>query len=299
MVLSYEETPLSDWFKTNRITITLAVLVIFGGNAYLEYWPRMQAQNNAESWSLYQTISSEVDVTTNLSEKLAQAEQDPLTYQWFVYTTTRLALQSKNAEAQSILKTRLEKLANSDDAQNWVASSNGETRPIANILLDAINGTGIDTPRFDNPTPTGPTYVVSLMLDDTTSYDITISTFSESMATVNHFVANIDGLVGSEITNFNNISLTIENGLEEDAAAIEIERTRLFHAEGVLCTVATSESDGSQKANTLQIMLKDNFFADGQSTVFGVVTSGLDELKEALAGLGNDQTLTVSAVTEA
>ncbi len=46
-------------------------------------------------------------------------------------------------------------------------------------------------------------------------------------------------------------------------------------------------------------MLKDNFFADGQSTVFGVVTSGLDELKEALAGLGNDQTLTVSAVTEA
>ena len=48
-----------------------------------------------------------------------------------------------------------------------------------------------------------------------------------------------------------------------------------------------------------QIMLEDNFYADGQSSVFGVVTSGLEEIKEAVAGLDGDQKLTVTAVAKA
>jgi hypothetical protein len=46
-------------------------------------------------------------------------------------------------------------------------------------------------------------------------------------------------------------------------------------------------------------MLEDNFYADGQSSVFGAIISGLDEVKEAVAGLTSGQKLTVTAITKA
>ena len=297
MVLSFEDTPLSDWFSKNRVSLTLSIVIVFGGIYALEQWPSWQAGKQAESWALYQTVSGDVNLDENLGEKLAQAEQDQLTYPWFVYTTTRLALQAKNTGALSILRSHLEKIAASEEGRAWVAENNGETRPIADILLDSINGRGANTLDFDNPTPNGDTYTITLSDSEGNSYDIIASMFSESPLSAEHFAANADGLVGAEITNFNNVSLTAENGLEEEAT-VEIERVRLFHSAGVLCTVPGENRDGSQKANVIQIMLEDNFYADGQSSVFGAITRGLDEVKGAVAGLAGGQTLTITAVAK-
>ena len=297
MVLSFEDTPLSDWFSKNRVSLTLSIVIVFGGIYALEQWPSWQAGKQAESWALYQTVSGDVNLDENLGEKLAQAEQDQLTYPWFVYTTTRLALQAKNTGALSILRSHLEKIAASEEGRAWVAENNGETRPIADILLDSINGHGANTLDFDNPTPNGDTYTITLSDSEGNSYDIIASMFSESPLSAEHFAANADGLVGAEITNFNNVSLTAENGLEEEAT-VEIERARLFHSAGVLCTVPGENRDGSQKANVIQIMLEDNFYADGQSSVFGVITRGLDEVKGAVAELAGGQTLTITAVAK-
>ncbi len=297
MVLSFEDTPLSDWFAKNRVTLTLFIVVVFGGIYALELWPSLQADKMAKSWALYQTVSGDVNLDENLGEKLAQAEQDQLTYPWFVYTTTRLALQAKNTGALSILRSHLEKIAASEEGRAWVAENNGKTRPIADILLDSINGRGANTLDFDNPTPNGDTYTITLSDSEGNSYDIIASMFSESPLSAEHFAANADGLVGAEITNFNNVSLTAENGLEEEAT-VEIERARLFHSAGVLCTVPGEDRDGSQKANVIQIMLEDNFYADGQSSVFGVITRGLDEVKGAVAELAGGQTLTITAVAK-
>ena len=299
MVLSFEDTPLSDWFAKNRVNLTLSIVVIFGGIYVLEQWPTWQAGKQAESWALYQTISGDVNLDENLGEKLAQAEQDQLTYPWFVYTTTRLALQAKNTDALNVLKSHLEKIAASEEGKTWVANNSGQTRPIADILLDSINGSGANTLSFDNPTPSGDTYIITISDSNGNSYDITTSMFSEAPLSAEHFAANADGLVGAEMTNFNNISLTVENGLAEEEATVDIERARLFHSAGVLCTVPGEDRDGSQKANIIQIMLEDNFYADGQSSVFGAITSGLDEVKEAVAGLTSGQKLTVTAVTKA
>ena len=297
MVLSFEDTPLSDWFSKNRVSLTLSIVIVFGGIYALEQWPSWQAGKQAESWALYQTVSGDVNLDENLGEKLAQAEQDQLTYPWFVYTTTRLALQAKNTGALSILRSHLEKIAASEEGRAWVAENNGKTRPIADILLDSINGHGANTLDFDNPTPNGDTYTITLSDSEGNSYDIIASMFSESPLSAEHFAANADGLVGAEITNFNNVSLTAENGLEEEAT-VEIERARLFHSAGVLCTVPGEDRDGSQKANVIQIMLEDNFYADGQSSVFGVITRGLDEVKGAVAELAGGQTLTITAVAK-
>ena len=297
MVLSFEDTPLSDWFSKNRVSLTLSIVIVFGGIYALEQWPSWQAGKQAESWALYQTVSGDVNLDENLGEKLAQAEQDQLTYPWFVYTTTRLALQAKNTGALSILRSHLEKIAASEEGRAWVAENNGETRPIADILLDSINGRGANTLDFDNPTPNGDTYTITLSDSEGNSYDIIASMFSESPLSAEHFAANADGLVGAEITNFNNVSLTAENGLEEEAT-VEIERARLFHSAGVLCTVPGEDRDGSQKANVIQIMLEDNFYADGQSSVFGAITRGLDEVKGAVAELAGGQTLTITAVAK-
>ena len=297
MVLSFEDTPLSDWFSKNRVSLTLSIVIVFGGIYALEQWPSWQAGKQAESWALYQTVSGDVNLDENLGEKLAQAEQDQLTYPWFVYTTTRLALQAKNTGALSMLRSHLEKIAASEEGRAWVAENNGKTRPIADILLDSINGRGANTLDFDNPTPNGDTYTITLSDSEGNSYDIIASMFSESPLSAKHFAANADGLVGAEITNFNNVSLTAENGLEEEAT-VEIERVRLFHSAGVLCTVPGENRDGSQKANVIQIMLEDNFYADGQSSVFGAITRGLDEVKGAVAGLAGGQTLTITAVAK-
>ena len=297
MVLSFEDTPLSDWFSKNRVSLTLSIVIVFGGIYALEQWPSWQAGKQAESWALYQTVSGDVNLDENLGEKLAQAEQDQLTYPWFVYTTTRLALQAKNTGALSILRSHLEKIAASEEGRAWVAENNGKTRPIADILLDSINGRGANTLDFDNPTPNGDTYTITLSDSEGNSYDIIASMFSESPLSAEHFAANADGLVGAEITNFNNVSLTAENGLEEEAT-VEIERARLFHSAGVLCTVPGEDRDGSQKANVIQIMLEDNFYADGQSSVFGAITRGLDEVKGAVAELAGGQTLTITAVAK-
>ena len=299
MVLSFEDTPLSDWFNKNRVSLTLFIVVVFGGIYALEQWPSWQAGKQAESWALYQTISGDVNIDENLGEKLAQAEQDQLTYQWFVYTTTRLALQAKNTDALNMLKSHLEKIAASAEGKTWVANNNGQTRPISEILLDAINGSDADSLIFKNPAPSGDSYTITISDSNENSYSVTVSMFSESPVSSENFAANIGGMVGEEINNFNNISLTVENGLSEDTATIAIDRSRLFHSAGVLCTVAGEDRDGSQKANTIQIMLKDNFYADGQSSVFGVVTSGLEEIKEAVAGLDGEQKLTVTAVAKA
>jgi hypothetical protein len=299
MVLSFEDTPLSDWFNKNRVNLTLFIVVVFGGIYALEQWPSWQAGKQAESWALYQTISGDVDIDENLGEKLAQAEQDQLTYQWFVYTTTRLALRAENTAALNMLKSHLEKIAASAEGKTWVANNNGQTRPIAEILLDAINGSSASSLIFENPTPSGNSYAITISDSNEKSYSITVSMFSEAPVSSENFAANIDGMVGSEITNFNNISLTVENGLSEDAPTIAIDRARLFHSAGVLCTIAGEDRDGSQKANTVQIMLEDNFYADGRSSVFGVVTSGLAEIKEAIAGLDDEQKLTVTAVIKA
>ncbi|MAU93499.1 MAG: hypothetical protein CMJ93_04755 [Planctomycetes bacterium] len=298
MVLSFEDTPLSDWFAKNRVTLTLFIVVVFGGIYALEQWPSWQADKMAKSWALYQTVSGDVNLDENLGEKLAQAEQDQLTYPWFVYTTTRLALQAKNTDALNMLKLHLEKIAASEEGKAWVADNNGQTRPIADILLDSINGREANTLDFDNPAPGGDTYIITLSDSNENSYEIVASMFSESPLSAEHFAANADGLVGAEITNFNNISLTAENGLGE-AATVEIERARLFHSAGVLCTVPGEDRDGSQKANVIQILLEDNFYADGQSSVFGAITSGLNEIKVAAAELASGQVLTITAVTKA
>jgi len=298
MVLSFEDTPLSDWFAKNRVGLTLSIVVVFGGIYALEQWPRWQADKQAESWALYQTVSGDVNLDENLGEKLAQAEQDRLTYPWFVYATTRLALQAKNADALDMLKSHLEKISASEAGKAWVADNNGQTRPIADILLDSINGRGTNTLDFDNPAPSGDAYKITLSDSEGNSYDIIASMFSESPLSAEHFATNADGLIGAEITNFNNISLTAENGLGEEAT-VEIERSRLFHSAGVLCTVPTEDRDGSQKANVIQILLEDNFYADGQSSVFGTITSGLDEIKGAVAGLAEGQALTITAVAKA
>jgi len=298
MVLSFEDTPLSDWFAKNRVKIILSIVVVFGGMFVRQQWPVWQYEKQAASWALYQTISGDVNIDENLGEKLAQAEQDQLTYPWFVYTTTRLALQAKNTDALNMLKSHLEKIAASEEGKTWVANNNGQTRPIADILLDSINGSGTNTLNFDNPTPGGDTYTITVSDSDGNSYDIIASMFSEAPASSEHFAANAAGLVGAEITNFNNISLTVENGLAEDTS-VDIERARLFHSAGVLCTAPGKDRDGSQKANVIQIMLEDNFYADGQSSVFGAITSGLDGIKEAVAGLASGQKLTVTAVTKA
>ncbi|MDP6963001.1 MAG: hypothetical protein QGF46_02425 [Planctomycetota bacterium] len=296
MVLSFEDTPLFDWFKKNRISIIVMLAIIFGGNAYFYYAPGLERQSNADAWALYQSMSSSIDLDENLNAQLAQAELQQTTYPWFVYAATRMALQENNGEALESLKPRLKKLSESGGAASWVANSDAGNKPIAEILYEAALAAGSGGMQFTNPEPAGSKFKVTVSDPSGTTYDFEMTAFNDSNPSTQHFIENIDGMVGESITNFSGVSLTINNGFDAEGQALEIERDRLFHAKGVICTTPTDDRDGTQKPDVIQILLIDNFFADGQSNVIAAITSNLEQLEAAVAGLAEGDSLTVSAI---
>ena len=281
MVLSFEDSPIFDWYKKNRVFILFLIVVVFGGNAYLYFAPSMTKGKNAEEWTRFTTRSAEINLEENFAAQIAAAREDQNTFQWFLYSATRAALQSNNQTALSILKNELLSLEGSSDKWKGI-DGDGQAYPIKTLLIEAINGQ-TNLPKFTNPEPKGNSYLISVSSDKKETYEIYFTLYSEDGQTAMWLEDGIGGLEGQEIENFNNRSITIK-GLAPPAGELKVEReNRLFHESGVLTTLPTGESDGSQKQDVLQILLEDNYMADGISTVIGKITGGLEELKVALA----------------
>ena len=107
MVLSFEDSPIFDWYKKNRIFILFLIIIVFGGNAYLYFAPGMAKENNAKEWTRFQTRTAEIDLKENFAAQISAAKDDAITFPWFLYTATRAALQSNNETALGLLKNEL------------------------------------------------------------------------------------------------------------------------------------------------------------------------------------------------
>ena len=60
-------------------------------------------------------------------------------------------------------------------------------------------------------------------------------------------------------------------------------RPGLYHLAGALSTTSVPGEPGSQLGDSVMVFLQDSFGYDGTTTVFGMLTAGLDQIQDALS----------------
>ncbi|MCP4091958.1 MAG: peptidylprolyl isomerase [Planctomycetes bacterium] len=296
--MEFEDTPLFDWLKKNRIFLLVLLVGIIGIAAYERFGPALRDKAQIESWTLFQTVTSGLDLDENLASSLNLARENGRIYPWVVFGATKAALLQRNAAALETLKPELTTLASDGDA--WQVSSPSGAVSIASFLLERVNEleTG-GSKEFANPAPTGAS--VRLVVTDSleTTYGLTIGTFEDAApASTELFLSAVEAgtFNGVTIETFGGRTLKVP-GLDAESGAPLEREFGYFHLAGSVGMIQKPASPGEHEADGIQIMLEDNTFADGTSTVFGDITEGLEDLKAAIQSAEADTTFTVTSAT--
>lgn len=300
MVLTFEDTPLFDWLKKNKIFLFVLVLIIVGTQGYRYFAPALKLKKQNESWMLYDTIIVDLnsDFEGNLSTSLAQAKDYPLIYPAVVFTATRVALQQENSEAMPTLKSALEDLQ--DSAGQWkTISQTGDATTIAGELLARVQEyQDSGATQWSNPEPQGAKVKLTVSSSSGNTYDVVAGLYEgRAPAACAAFLAAVENeqLNGHEITAFG--STLAFRGYNPDAEEdLPLERSfGLFHLAGSLSTSMKPGEPGMQVADSVVVYLQDSTSIDGGSSVFGSLIEGLEPLQEALASPQADVTYTISS----
>lgn len=296
--MEFEDTPLFDWIKKNRAFLLVLLIAILAIAAYERFGPALRDKAQTQSWTLFQTVTAGLDIDENLASSLELARPDERIYPWVVFGATKAALLQRNANALEILKPELTALSTSNGA--WQISSTNGAVTIASFLLERVKemeaGGGKD---FTNPTPPGSR--VQLVVTDSleTPYELTVGTF-EGAAPVSTelFLSAVEAgtFDGVAIETFGGRTLKIP-GLDADNGPPLERDFGYFHLAGSLSMIQKQGSPGEQEADAIQLLLEDNTFADGTSTVFAAILEGLDDFKAAVQAADPETTFTLTSAT--
>lgn len=304
MVLSFEDTPLFDWLKKNRLFLLGLTILIVGLQGYRYYAPSLKYSKQANAWTLFDVLVQDMslDFDANLSPSILQAEEYPTIFPWLVFTATNTALATGNEDALGTLKPLLEDLASDKDAGRWVAlPESGEVTPIAALLLSRVSDFHTKGPMvWENPEPSGSRVRMVVTSSSGDSYSVSVGLYEESAPAASAaFLEAVESgaLVGVEVSAFGG-SLSFRDYAPEAEESLPLERKHgLYHLAGTFSTTAAPGEPGKQKADSVVVYLQDNFGADGSSTVFGSITNGLEELQAAFSVPGIETTFAITEVT--
>ena len=296
--MEFEDTPLFDWLKKNRIFLLVLLIGIMAIAAYERFGPTLRDNAQIQSWTLFQTITSGLDPDENLAASLEQARADDRIYPWVVFGATKAALLQRNTTALETLKPELTSLASGEDG--WKLSTPSGAVTIASFLLERTNEMQAGgSKEFANPEPTGAAVKVVVTDSLETTYELTIGTF-EGAAPISSelFLSAVEAgtFNGVTIETFAGRSLKVPGLGAESGPPLERE-FGYFHFAGSLSMIPKSGSPGEQEADAIQILLEDNTFSDGTSTVFAAITEGLESFKTAVQAAEADTTFTVTSAT--
>ncbi len=297
--MEFEDTPLFDWLKKNRIFLLVLLVVIFGFAAKERFGPAIQEGALTESWTLFQTITAELDIEENLASSLQLARDDDRIFPWIVFGATKVAILSRDMNALQILRPELEGLTSGDASELKVSTAEGSVS-IASYLLERVSeietGGSMD---FTNPKPDG-TLVKFVVTDSLeTTYEFTVGAFEgASPASSELFLSAVEAgsFNGQGLESFSGRTLKLPGLGAESSPPLERD-FGYYHLAGSLAMIQIPGKEGEQEADAIQIFLEDNTFADGQSSVFGVFTEGFDDLKTAIVGADPEVSFTVSSAT--
>jgi hypothetical protein len=297
--MEFEDTPLFDWLKKNRLFLLVLLVGILAIAANERFGPAIRNSAIAKSWDLFQTVTADLNLDENLSSSLQLARDDERIFPWFVFGATKAALLQRNMNALQILRPELEGLQSGDAANLKIASPAG-AMSIASFLLERVDEMEAgNTKTFTNPEPTGAAvkFVVTDSLE--TTYEFTVGTYEDAApgATELFLTAVEAGTFNTmPLTGFGGRTLKLEGLGAESSPPLERD-FGYFHLAGALSTIQKPGEPGEQETDAIQILLEDNTFADGQATVFATITSGMDELKTAITSSDPEVTFTVTSAT--
>lgn len=297
--MEFEDTPLFDWLKKNRLFLLVLLVGILALAANERFGPAIRDGAIAQSWDLFQTVTADLNLDENLSSSLQLARDDDRIFPWFVFGATKAALLQRNMNALQTLRPELEGLNSSDAANLKVASPSGGVA-IASFLLERITEMEAGSAKtFVNPEPTGTSvkFVVTDSLE--TTYEFTVGTYETAAPGATElFLAAVEAGTFNTmpLTGFGGRTLKLEGLGAETSPPLERD-FGFFHLAGTLSTIQKPGEPGEQEMDSIQILLEDNTFADGQATVFALITSGMDELKTAITGADPEITFTVTSAT--
>lgn len=304
MVLSFEDTPLFDWLKKNRLFLLGLTILIVGFQGYQYYAPTLKYSKQANAWSLFDVLVQDMslDFDANLSPSLLQAEEHPLIYPWVVFTATNTALAIGDEDALATLQPILEKLTSDKDASQWVSlPESGEVTPIASLLLSRVADFKTKGPSvWENPTPSGTSIKMVVTSSKGEAYAVTVGLFEEDAPAASAaFLSAVESgaLVGVDVSSFG-ASLSFRDYAPEAEESLPLERKHgLYHMAGTLSTTAAPGEPGMQEADSVVVYLQDNFGVDGRSTVFGAITEGFEALRTGLQAPGTEASFAITEAT--
>jgi len=152
---------------------------------------------------------------------------------------------------------------------------------------------------FENPAPTGSKvqFVITDSLE--TVYEFTVGTYEDAApGSSEQFLAGVEAgtFNGTEIQVFSGRTLKV-TGLDAETSSPLERDFGYFHLAGALSMIPKQGAPGEHETDSIQILLEDNTFGDGSSTVFGVISEGFEAFKEAVQGAAADTTFTVTSAT--
>ena len=295
--MEFEDTPLFDWLKKNRLFLLVLLLGILAMAANERFGPSLRNGKLTESWSLFQTVTNGLILDENLASTLQLAREDDRIFPWVVFGATKAALLQNSTMALATLKPELEALS-TGDAANWKIASPEGPVPLASFLLQRVAEREAGGSKvFHNPEPQGShvKFVVSDSLE--TSYEFTVGLFEDSAPGSSAvFLAAVEAgsFNGMALESFAGRTLKLKGLGAETSPPLERD-FGYFHLAGAVSIIPKPSVPGEQEVDAIQILLEDNSFADGQATVFGVITEGFAELKTAITGADPEITFSVTS----
>lgn len=296
MVLDFEDTPLFDWLKKNRLFLLVLFTGIIGLAAYDRFGPALREKGRIESWSLYNSALAGLDLDENLASSMQLVKGDDRVYPWFLFHAATIALRNGNEAALGTLRPELEAIASTS---KWKLASNNGPISVAAFLVERIDESGSGVMDWSNPTPTGTSVKIVVTDSLETAYEITVGMYEDAAPLASEaFLAAVESgsLVGETVDSFGGRTIRL-NGLgAEESPALEC-KYGYFHLAGSLSMIPKPGSPGEQELEAVQLSLEDNTFADGTSTVFAHMTEGLEEFRAGVQAAPQDVTYTLTSAT--
>ncbi|MBC8327236.1 MAG: hypothetical protein ISR76_06355 [Planctomycetes bacterium] len=283
------ENPAVTWVKENKGYLLFLLLMIAGIASWQQFWPRYQQGGLTNSWGLFQELTSDPAnfSVAKVEETLSRSRTDSRIHPWVVHTGVSSALSSNDLEALRILRSELQALTKDGTLAGYrLVGDDGPESVFAYSLAMAERALNPEAERvFTNPAPTGHTIRFSVKVNDQDTYDFEAGLYEDSSpeacallleAVRSGRLVDLEGVrQGSFGLRFKGL---VENGVEHE---LPLERQwGYFHLPGALYLNMVAGKPGQMDPSALELGIEKAHHLDAQSSVIGMLTSGLEHLDQ-------------------
>lgn len=287
------ENPAVAWARENRKSLITILAALTLGLSLNYYLPRHRVSSLAGSWSLYDEIVADPAnfEPERVEQTLARARTDSRVYPWILHQMVATALQRQDRTVLQRLRGELEAVAlDQDYAGLRIVGDDGPAPFFQHSLglVDEVLRPG-EVPEFTNPAPTGEKVRFTLAGPAEESFVFEAGLYPDAAPEAcAWFLAKVRSgafadLAGQPfgVTGIKFAGLAAEG--EEPRLAVE-RKWGFFHKLGCLGLIQATDGSGKMDPDAFQITVQDAAQLDGRATMFGMLTSGQDQL-ERLATL--------------